>query len=78
MNSLMYKSGYRKKREALLAIEKYIFKPEKRKNAAICILWQVFDLLCVKFGWVIFIRMESEKESDTYYVCLTDIAFFLR
>lgn len=38
----------------LLALEKYIVKPEKKKNPAIRILWQIFCLFCINFGWVIF------------------------
>lgn len=38
----------------LLAVEKYIVKPEKRENIIIRVLWQIFTLLCVNFGWVIF------------------------
>lgn len=38
----------------LLVFEKYMIKPEIRRNKIICIIWQVVTLLCVNFGWVIF------------------------
>ncbi|MDE6750096.1 MAG: MBOAT family protein [Lachnospiraceae bacterium] len=38
----------------LLVIEKYLVKPEKRKNRFVKIIWQIVLLLCVNFGWVIF------------------------
>lgn len=38
----------------LLVIEKYIIKPEKRKNICIRVIWQIITLICVNFGWVIF------------------------
>lgn len=38
----------------LLVIEKYIVKPDKRKNLLTRIIWQIFTLLSVNFGWVIF------------------------
>ncbi len=38
----------------ILIVEKYLVKPEKRKCIAIRIIWQVFALLSVNFGWVIF------------------------
>lgn len=38
----------------LLVIEKYIIKPEKRKNPFLRLLWQLITLLCINFGWVIF------------------------
>ena len=38
----------------LLVIEKYIIKPEKRKNVFIGFVWRIITLLSVNFGWVIF------------------------
>lgn len=38
----------------LIVIEKYIVKLERRQNVIIRILWQIFTLFCVNFGWVIF------------------------
>lgn len=38
----------------LLAIEKYMIKPEKMKTPVFCMLWRVFTLMCINFGWVIF------------------------
>lgn len=38
----------------LLVIEKYIVKPDKRKNMVFRVAWQVITLLCINFGWVIF------------------------
>ena len=38
----------------LLVIEKYLVRPEKRKNRIVRAFWRVITLLCVNFGWVIF------------------------
>lgn len=38
----------------MLILEKYIVKPEQRKNILIRIVWQIITLLCVNFAWVIF------------------------
>lgn len=38
----------------ILVIEKFIIKPEKRKNTLIRIIWQIITLLSVNFGWVLF------------------------
>lgn len=38
----------------LLVLEKYLFRPSERKSRVFRILWQIFTLLCVNFGWVIF------------------------
>ena len=38
----------------LLVVEKYIVKPEKRKNWLLKGFWQLITLLCINFGWVIF------------------------
>lgn len=38
----------------LLVIEKYIVKPEKRRNWLLKGFWQLITLLCINFGWVIF------------------------
>ena len=38
----------------LLVLEKFMFKPEERNSRVFRTLWQVFTLLCVNFGWVIF------------------------
>ena len=38
----------------LLVIEKYIVKPEQRHNILIKTIWQLFSLLMIVFGWVIF------------------------
>ncbi|MDE7019978.1 MAG: MBOAT family protein [Lachnospiraceae bacterium] len=38
----------------LLVIEKYIVKPEKRRNRLLKVFWQLITLLCINFGWVIF------------------------
>lgn len=38
----------------LLVIEKYIVKPEERKNIFLKVFWQILTLLAVNFGWVIF------------------------
>lgn len=38
----------------LLMLEKFMFKPEERNSRVFRTLWQVFTLLCVNFGWVIF------------------------
>lgn len=38
----------------LLVIEKYIVKPEKRKNPFLKGFWQLVTILCINFGWVMF------------------------
>lgn len=38
----------------LLVIEKYIIKPEDKKNIILKAIWRVVTLLCVNFLWVIF------------------------
>ncbi|SEM26145.1 alginate O-acetyltransferase complex protein AlgI [Butyrivibrio sp. ob235] len=38
----------------LLVVEKLIVKPSEKKNIVFRIFWQIFTLLCVNFGWVIF------------------------
>lgn len=38
----------------LLVIEKMIIKPSECKNVLFRIIWQIFTLVCVNFGWVIF------------------------
>ena len=39
---------------ALLVVEKYVVKPEKRNNVFIRVIWRIVTLLMVNFGWVIF------------------------
>ncbi len=38
----------------LLVLEKFLLKPEQRKNKLFTIGWQIVTLFCVNFGWVIF------------------------
>lgn len=49
----------------LLVIEKYIIKPEKRKNIFIRTVWQLVTLFCINFGWVIF-NSASVKDGIRY------------
>lgn len=39
---------------AALVIEKYIIKPEKKKNFLFCIIYRVLVLAYINFAWVIF------------------------
>lgn len=38
----------------LLVIEKYVVKPEEKRNVVVRFFWQVITLLCINFAWVIF------------------------
>ncbi len=38
----------------LLLIEKELIKPDEHKNLAFRVLWRIFTLICINFGWVIF------------------------
>ncbi len=57
----------------LLVIEKYIIKPDKRKFITFRIIWQIFTLICVNFGWVIF-NSPSLKYGLQY--CLAMVGFY--
>lgn len=57
----------------LLVIEKYIIRPEKRKNIVIRVTWQMITLICVNFGWVIF-NSSSIKNGIKY--CLSMIGYY--
>lgn len=57
----------------LLIIEKYIVKPEIRKNRIIRIFWQIITLVCVNFGWVIF-NTPSVRAGIRY--CLAMVGYF--
>ena len=57
----------------LLVIEKYIVKPEKRKNFIIRLIWQVITLICVNFGWVIF---NSANLSSGIQYCMAMAGYF--
>lgn len=58
---------------ALLAIEKYIIKPERRKFVLCRIIWQAVTLVCVNFGWVMF--NSADVVSGIRY-CLAMLGFY--
>ena len=58
---------------ALLVIEKYIVKPEQRKNWILRIFWQIVTLACVNFGWVIF--NSSDIQIGIKY-CLAMVGYY--
>ena len=49
----------------LLLIEKELIKPDEHKNIAFRVLWRVFTLICINFGWVIF-NSSSLREGIEY------------
>lgn len=57
----------------LLVIEKFLVKPEKRKNLIFRIGWQLFTLVCVNFGWVIF---NSASLGDGIQYCLGMLGYY--
>ena len=57
----------------LLVIEKFLVRPEKRKNLLFRICWQIITLLCVNFGWVIF---NSATLADGIRYCLAMIGYY--
>ena len=57
----------------LLVIEKYLIKPDTRRSIVFRIMWQLFTLICVNFGWVIF-NSPSLKYGVQY--CLAMIGFY--
>ena len=59
----------------LLVLERYIFRPAERKSRLFRILWQVFTLLCVNFGWVIF---NSPSLKSGLRFCLSMLGFYVR
>ncbi len=58
----------------LLVLEKFVFKPEERNSRVFRTLWQVFTLLCVNFGWVIF-NSPSLKSGLRY--CLSMLGVYV-
>lgn len=57
----------------LLAIEKYIVKPEERKSKLLRIIWQIATLVCVNFGWILF--NSADIKSGIKY-CLAMVGFY--
>lgn len=57
----------------LLVIEKYIVKPEEWKNRLLRVVWQIFVLVCVNFGWVIF-NTSSLRRGVSY--CLAMMGYY--
>lgn len=57
----------------LLVIEKFLVKPEKRESKVLRVLWQIFTLVCVNFGWVIF---NSQSVSHGARYCLSMIGYY--
>ncbi len=57
----------------LLAAEKYVIKPDKRKSKVLKIIWQIVTLLSINFGWVIF-RAQGIKEGIQY--CFAMLGYY--
>ena len=57
-----------------LVIEKYIVKPEKRKNIIGKVLWQIVTLLVVIFAWVLF-NSSGLKEGVQYWLAMIGVYY---
>ena len=51
----------------LLMAEKFIIKPDVRRNRGFKVLWRIVTLLAVNFGWVIF--NSADLRSAMMYCC---------
>ena len=57
-----------------LVIEKYIIKPEKRKNVIGKVLWQIITLIIIIFAWVLF-NSEGLKEGVQYWLAMVGVYY---
>lgn len=59
----------------VLIIEKFLVKPEQGSNIMIRILWQLFTLIFINFGWVIF---NSDSLMGGIKYCLAMVGYYGR
>ena len=57
-----------------LVIEKYIFKPEKRKSIVFRLIWQIITLLIVVFNWVMF-NAQGFSDGIKYWLAMLGVVY---
>ena len=57
-----------------LVFEKYVIKPEKRKNIVGKTLWQIITLVVVIFAWVLF-NSSGLKEGIQYWLAMVGVYY---
>ena len=59
---------------AALTVEKYLIRPEERKNKAFASIYRVLVLLYVNFGWILF-NSESVRAGIRYCLSMTGVHY---
>ena len=57
-----------------LVLEKYLIKPEKRKNVVVKVMWRIITLLVVIFAWVLF-NSSGLKEGIQYWLAMLGVYY---